>query len=85
MHIVPAADLTSKILVLAVFALTYGLIILFYRHKMVVVWTGVTVLLIVRKHGHSVRPTEFLRIGLPFSIISALASTLFAWLVFYSS
>jgi Na+/H+ antiporter NhaD/arsenite permease-like protein len=38
----------------------------------------------VRKHGHSVTLREFLRIGLPFSIFSVLASTLFGWLVFNS-
>jgi len=48
MPLTPIAGLPPKILVLAVFALTYGLIILFYRRKLILVWTGVTMLLILR-------------------------------------
>jgi Na+/H+ antiporter NhaD/arsenite permease-like protein len=37
---------------------------------------------ILRKQGRTVKFFEFVRIGLPFTILAVIASTLFAWLVF---
>jgi Na+/H+ antiporter NhaD/arsenite permease-like protein len=37
---------------------------------------------IVRKEGHETTFGEFVRIGLPFSVASVLASSLFVWFIF---
>jgi Na+/H+ antiporter NhaD/arsenite permease-like protein len=44
-------ELYAKILVLAIFALTYVFVVIFYHHKMIVVWAGVGLLMALRLFG----------------------------------
>jgi di/tricarboxylate transporter len=39
-------------------------------------------MVIIRKVGSSVKFFEFVRIGLPFTIVAVITSTLFAWLIY---
>jgi Na+/H+ antiporter NhaD/arsenite permease-like protein len=44
-------ELLAKLLVLSLFALTYLFIVIFYHHKMIVVWVGVALLMALRLIG----------------------------------